>query len=201
MQNNLSTYVRTKNSFRQTSQTKLVIRLQMNFTKGYFQMTFFVKNSKFLPKYHPNLFPKSRFSKYINPWLVILFCEVQNQNKQKCASRYLYQNNNKRSSFLTQKSDSWQKQIWKYCNILWKTVKTCHTFIYWEPNNKLAFKLVVAAIQAALVLIKFPVDLSYRTNIDFKQTSRLKPKSSIKNLINQSKKLFKMFAFEQKRLL
>ena len=109
----------------------------MNFTKGYFQMTFFVKNSKYLPKYHPNLFPKSRFSKYINPCLVILFCEVQNQNKQKCASRYLYQNNNKRSRFLTQKSDSWQKQTWKYNTISWKTVKTCHTFIYWEPNNKL----------------------------------------------------------------
>ena len=82
--------------------SKLVIRLQMNFTKGYFQMTFFVKNSKYLSKCHTNLFPKSRFSKYINPWPVILFCEVQNQNKQKCASRYLYQNNNKRLHFLTQ---------------------------------------------------------------------------------------------------
>ena len=101
-------------------------------------MIFFMKSSKFLPKYHLNLFPKSQFSSYINPCLVILFWEVQNQNKQKGTSRCLYQNKNKRPHFLTQKSDSWQKQIWKYCNISWKTVKTCHTFIYWEPNNKLA---------------------------------------------------------------
>ena len=107
----------------------LVMRLPINKTKGYFQTIFFMKNSKFLPKYHLNLFPKSQFSSYINPRVVILFCEVQNQNKQKGTSRYLYQNKNKRPRFLTQKSDSWQKQIWKYCNISWKTVKTCHTFI------------------------------------------------------------------------
>ena len=116
---------------------KLVMRLPINKTKGYFQTIFFMKNSKFLPKYHLNFFPKSQFSSYINPCLVILFWEVQNQNKQKGTSRCLYQIENKRPRFLTQKSDSWQKQIWKYCNISWKTVKTCHTFIYWEPHNKL----------------------------------------------------------------
>ena len=117
--------------------SKLVIRLQMNFTKGYFQMTFFVKNSKYLPKYHPNLFPKSRFSKYINPCLVILFCEVQNQNKQKCASRYLYQNNNKRLHFLTQTSP---KSFLKISVYLVKNVKSGKTFICWEPYNKLVWK-------------------------------------------------------------
>ena len=116
---------------------KLVIRLQMNFTKGYFQMTFFVKNSKYLPKYHPNLFPKSRFSKYINPCLVILFCEVQNQNKQKCASRYLYQNNNKRLHFLAQISP---KSFLKISVYLVKNVKSGKTFICWEPYNKLVPK-------------------------------------------------------------
>ena len=110
----------------------------MNFTKGYFQMTFFVKNSKYLPKYHPNLFPKSRFSKYINPCLVILFCEVQNQNKQKCASRYLYQNNNKRLHFLTQISP---KSFLKISVYLVKNVKSGKTFICWEPYNKLVTKL------------------------------------------------------------
>ena len=85
---------------------KLVMRLPINKTKGYFQTIFFMKNSKFLPKYHLNLFPKSQFSSYINPRVVILFCEVQNQNKQKGTSRYLYQNKNKRPRFLTQKSDS-----------------------------------------------------------------------------------------------
>ena len=114
--------------------TKFVIRLQMNFTKGYFQITFFVKNSKYLSKYHTNLFPKSRFSKYINPCLVILFCEVQNQNKQKCASRYLYQNNNKRLHFLTQISP---KSFLKISVYLVKNVKSGKTFICWEPYNKL----------------------------------------------------------------
>ena len=115
-------------------ENKLVIRLQMNFTKGYFQMTFFVKNSKYLSKCHTNLFPKSRFSKYINPWLVILFCEVQNQNKQKCASRYLYQNNNKRLHFLAQISP---KSFLKISVYLVKNVKSGKTFICWEPYNKL----------------------------------------------------------------
>ena len=98
-------------------------------------MTFFVKNSKYLTKYHPNLFPKSRFYKYINPCLVILFCEVQNQNKQKCASRYLYQNNNKRLHFLTQTSP---KSFLKISVYLVKNVKSGKTFICWEPYNKLA---------------------------------------------------------------
>ena len=97
-------------------------------------MTFFVKNSKYLTKYHPNLFPKSRFSKYINPCLVILFCEVQNQNKQKCASRYLYQNNNKRLHFLAQISP---KSFLKISVYLVKNVKSGKTFICWEPYNKL----------------------------------------------------------------
>ena len=117
---------------------KLVIRLQLNFTKGYFQMTFFVKNSKYLPKYHPNLFPKSRFSKYINPCLVILFCEVHNQNKQKYTSRYLYQNNNKRLHFFTQISP---KSFLKISVYIVKNVKSGKTFICWEPYNKLAEKL------------------------------------------------------------
>ena len=97
-------------------------------------MTFFVKNSKYLSKCHTNLFPKSRFSKYINPWLVILFCEVQNQNKQKCASRYLYQNNNKRLHFLAQISP---KSFLKISVYLVKNVKSGKTFICWEPYNKL----------------------------------------------------------------
>ena len=103
--------------------SKLVIWLPINKTKGYCQTIFFVKNSKFLPKYHLNLFPKSQFSSYINPCLLTLFWNIQNQNKQKGTSRYLYQNNNKRPHFLTQKSDSWQKQIWKYYNISWKISK------------------------------------------------------------------------------
>ena len=54
-------------------QIKLVMRLPINKTKGYFQTIFFMKNSTFLPKYHLNLFPKSQFSSCINPCLVILF--------------------------------------------------------------------------------------------------------------------------------
>ena len=110
------------------------MRLPINKTKVYFQTIFFMKNSKFLPKYHLNLFPKSQFSSCINPCLVILFCEVQNQNKQKCASRYLYQNNNKRLHFLTQISP---KSLIKISVFLVKKVKSCNTFIYWEPHNKL----------------------------------------------------------------
>ena len=71
---------------------------------------------------------------YINPCLVILFCEVQNQNKQKCASRYLYQNNNKRLHFLTQTSP---KSFLKISVYLVKNVKSGKTFICWEPYNKL----------------------------------------------------------------
>ena len=119
---------------------KLVMRLPINKTKGYFQTIFFVKSSKFLPKYHLNLFPKSQFSSYINPCLVILFWEVQNQNKQKGTSRYLYQNNNKRPRFLTQKSDSWQKQFWKY-------------LIFREKQSKLATLLFTESRITSLIYI------------------------------------------------
>ena len=95
-------------------------------------MTFFVKNSKYLSKYHTNLFPKSRFSKYINPCPVILFCEVQNQNKQKCASRYLYQNNNKRSHFLTQ-------------NLIHDKNKLENTILFREKLSKLATLLFIGS--------------------------------------------------------
>ena len=119
---------------------KLVMRLPINKTKGYFQTIFFMKNSKFLPKYHLNLFPKSQFSSYINPCLVILFWEVQNQNKQKGTSRCLYQNKNKRPHFLTQKSDSWQKQFWKY-------------LIFREKQSKLATLLFTESRITSLIYI------------------------------------------------
>ena len=93
-----------------------------------------MKSSKKLPNYHWNSFSKSKFYCEKHLCLVMLFWNVQNQNKQKGVSRFLYQNNNKRLHFFTQISP---KSFFKISVFLVKKVKSCNTFIYWEPNNKL----------------------------------------------------------------
>ena len=97
-----------------------------------------MKSSKKLPNYHPNSSSKSQFYCEKHLCLVMLFWNVQNQNKQKGVSRFLYQNNNKRLHFFTQISP---KSFFKISVFLVKKVKSCNTFIYWEPNNKLDLKL------------------------------------------------------------
>ena len=103
-----------------------------------------MKSSKKLPNYHWNSFSKSKFYCEKHLCLVLmLFWNVQNQNKQKGVSRFLYLNNNKRLHFFTQISP---KSFFKISVFLVKKVKSCNTFIYWEPNNKLGTIPIVSLL-------------------------------------------------------
>ena len=105
-----------------------------NKQKGISRWSSHMKCSKKLPNYHSNSSSKSQFYCEKHLCLVMLFWNVQNQNKQKGVSRFLYQNNNKRLHFFTKISP---KSFFKISVFLVKKVKSCNTFIYWEPNNKL----------------------------------------------------------------